>query len=101
MSGLCRGPASVCSQIRGTEISATAGEGHRSAALPWGSARGFGSLGAVACRREASCLSSIYFGGTPRGVWESYIHGSFLSHPSVSLPPAPAWCGPLIYCSIP
>lgn len=36
-SGLCIKPASICSQMRGTETSAR--ERHRSAALPWGLAQ--------------------------------------------------------------
>lgn len=112
---------SICSPGAGAHIRALQGtsnclqpdEGHRDICHCWrraqercpslglGSGRGFGSLGAVACRREASFLSSIYFGWTPRDIWESYICGSFLSHPSVSLPLVPAWCGPLVYHSIP
>lgn len=57
--GFFRGPSSVCSQMSGTETSATAGERHRNAAFPWGLAQQ-GALGADSCRREASCHSSIY-----------------------------------------
>lgn len=95
-SGLCRGPAFVCSQMRGTETSATAGEGYRSAALPSSLAQ----QGALDLLVQLSAGGRLLVSAAGSFGWTPRVHlgvcGSFLSHPFLCLPPASAWCGPLV-----
>lgn len=87
--GLCREPPRVCSWMRGTGTPATAGGGHRGAAVPWGSTQR-GALDLLVQLPAGGRLSvSAVF--ALAGLLEALgvLHGSCSSPPPLSLPPAP------------
>jgi len=90
--GLCRALSGVHSRTRGTGTTTTAGGGHRGAALSRGSAQRGLWISWCRCLQEGgSRYQQCSLCWAPRGVWGSYIHGSFPSPPPLSLPPAPRW----------